>query len=46
MAEEVETKEPLQFLQEHDCDKVQEYYFSKPVPAKEILPLLKKNMVI
>jgi len=31
----VETLEQLEFLQQHKCDMVQGYYFSKPVPAKE-----------
>jgi EAL domain-containing protein (putative c-di-GMP-specific phosphodiesterase class I) len=33
VAEGVETKEQLAFLREHDCDAMQGYYFSKPVPA-------------
>ncbi len=34
-AEGVETKEQLEFLKNSNCDKVQGYYYSKPVSAKE-----------
>nr|WP_313403782.1 EAL domain-containing protein [Pseudomonas sp.] len=37
VAEGVETAEQLAFLQERDCDQVQGYLFSKPVPLEEIL---------
>ena len=40
VAEGVETKTELDFLQAHDCDAVQGYYFSKPVPAQEFVKLL------
>ncbi len=43
LAEGVETKEQLQFLKEQGCDEVQGYYFSKPLSAEEIQPLLKRN---
>jgi len=41
IAEGVETKEQLTFLQQHECNQVQGYYFSKPVSADEISTLLK-----
>lgn len=39
VAEGVETAEQLAFLQERDCDQVQGYLFSKPVPLEEIVAL-------
>ncbi|SCN46462.1 diguanylate cyclase/phosphodiesterase (GGDEF & EAL domains) with PAS/PAC sensor(s) [methanotrophic endosymbiont of Bathymodiolus azoricus (Menez Gwen)] len=44
IAEGVETKEQLQFLQAHECDMIQGYYFSKPVNAEEIERLLAKPL--
>jgi diguanylate cyclase (GGDEF)-like protein len=35
VAEGVEIKEQLLFLREYECDKVQGYLFSKPLPAEE-----------
>ena len=40
IAEGVETREQLDFLRGHDCDQMQGFYFSKPVPAAEIATLL------
>jgi diguanylate cyclase (GGDEF)-like protein/PAS domain S-box-containing protein len=37
VAEGVERKEQLILLQELACDNVQGYYFSKPVPTKELI---------
>jgi len=36
VAEGVETKEQLTLLDELGCDLVQGYYFSKPIPAKQL----------
>lgn len=48
VAEGVETHEQLIYLREHNCDAIQGYYFSKPVPAVEFTKLLqaKKSLVI
>src|ERR1041385_1751923 len=35
VAEGVETREQLTFLQAHQCTEGQGYYFSRPVPAEE-----------
>jgi EAL domain-containing protein (putative c-di-GMP-specific phosphodiesterase class I) len=40
VAEGVETKEQLEFLQSVDCDMIQGYYFYKPMPAEEFIKLL------
>ncbi|MCR4336995.1 MAG: EAL domain-containing protein, partial [Candidatus Omnitrophica bacterium] len=40
VAEGVETREQMQFLKEHECDEVQGYYFSKPLPADEIIKVV------
>ncbi|MEP7706121.1 EAL domain-containing protein [Paraglaciecola sp. 25GB23A] len=39
VAEGVETKEQLTLLAELDCNFVQGYYLSKPIPAKQLLDL-------
>ena len=43
IAEGVETLEQLQFLEARQCEAVQGYYFSRPVPADQIPPLLSEN---
>lgn len=40
VAEGVETDEQMSFLHAHDCDEIQGYYFSRPVPAAEFVQLL------
>ncbi len=42
-AEGVETKEQLEFLRAHQCDEMQGYYFSRPVPAEIITQLLQEG---
>jgi diguanylate cyclase (GGDEF)-like protein len=43
VAEGVETEKHVEFLLEQQCDEVQGYYFSKPVPSSEIEKFLKKE---
>lgn len=43
LAEGVETKEQLEFLKERDCQYIQGYYFSKPLPWNEFDQLLKEK---
>ncbi len=42
VAEGVETSEQLQYLADHDCDIVQGYYLSRPLPEAKILLQLTK----
>jgi diguanylate cyclase (GGDEF)-like protein/PAS domain S-box-containing protein len=39
VAEGVEMREQLNLLKELDCDYAQGYYFSRPIPAKELIQL-------
>jgi diguanylate cyclase (GGDEF)-like protein len=41
IAEGVETDEQVAFLRENNCDEMQGYHFSKPIPPKEIAKLLR-----
>jgi EAL domain-containing protein (putative c-di-GMP-specific phosphodiesterase class I) len=41
VAEGVETEEEVAFLQAHQCDEAQGYYFSRPVVAEQFAKLLK-----
>ncbi len=44
VAEGVEEEDILALLQEQDCDYYQGYYFSRPLPAKELTPILCEKM--
>lgn len=41
VAEGVETQQQVNLLQELDCDYLQGYYFSKPVPEQEFYDYVK-----
>jgi EAL domain-containing protein (putative c-di-GMP-specific phosphodiesterase class I) len=43
VAEGVETLEQQEFLKQRDCDGIQGYYFSKPLPVEAFTRLLKKT---
>ena len=43
VAEGVETEAQRAFLQEHACDQMQGYYFSKPLPAEGFAELLRRH---
>jgi len=43
IAEGVETREQSSFLQNLNCEKMQGYYYSKPVPAAELAALFKAD---
>ncbi|MBS4195646.1 EAL domain-containing protein [Bacillus sp. FJAT-49870] len=45
IAEGVETEEQLKFLEEHHCNQVQGYLYSKPVKADVFKELLKKGKI-
>ena len=44
VAEGVENINQLRFLQDHNCDVVQGYYFAKPLPPEEFEALLHKDL--
>jgi diguanylate cyclase (GGDEF)-like protein/PAS domain S-box-containing protein len=44
VAEGVETQEQLAFLQAHQCDEAQGYYFSRPVLPEQFAKLLKNGV--
>lgn len=45
LAEGVETKEHLDFLKEIGCDRVQGYFYSKPLPYEEVMKVLEEKGV-
>ena len=40
IAEGVETQEELSFLEAHQCDEAQGYYFNRPVPPEQLATFL------
>jgi diguanylate cyclase (GGDEF)-like protein/PAS domain S-box-containing protein len=44
VAEGLETREELAFLQAHHCDQAQGYYFSRPVPPEQFVTLFATGM--
>lgn len=44
VAEGVETQNELEFLQAHNCEEAQGYYFSRPVPAQKFGRLLETGI--
>jgi EAL domain-containing protein (putative c-di-GMP-specific phosphodiesterase class I) len=43
IAEGVETREQFEYLSRNDCDSIQGYLLSRPVPKEEISEILKKE---
>jgi len=45
VAEGVEKKEQIEVLAQYKCDKVQGYYFSKPIPENEVRKLVHRHIM-
>jgi len=43
LAEGVETEEQMQYLRRNECDEMQGYFFSKPLPAEGITRMLQEG---
>jgi EAL domain-containing protein (putative c-di-GMP-specific phosphodiesterase class I) len=43
IAEGVETTEQFEFMRTHDCDLVQGYYLSRPLPKSQLIQLLQRR---
>jgi EAL domain-containing protein (putative c-di-GMP-specific phosphodiesterase class I) len=46
VAEGVETAAELAILRKHHCDKMQGFYFSRPVPVKDFETLLRSGKTL
>lgn len=46
IAEGVETAEQLAFLTSHNCNEIQGYYFSKPLPEYEVTAMLTEGRML
>lgn len=46
IAEGVETENQLRLLAEMECDQIQGFHMGKPLPAREIEPLLTKDRIL
>ncbi len=44
VAEGVETRQELEFLQAHRCDEAQGYYFARPMPPEQFALLLRTGL--
>jgi EAL domain-containing protein (putative c-di-GMP-specific phosphodiesterase class I) len=45
VAEGVETLKELEFLQAHQCDEAQGYYFGRPIVAEQFAKLLETGIL-
>ena len=46
IAEGVENAEQMLFLQEHDCDEVQGYYFSRPLAVDDFSEKVRSTLLL
>jgi diguanylate cyclase (GGDEF)-like protein len=46
VAEGVETVDQLSYLRNHDCDVIQGYYFSPPIPNDEYVALIRSSRML
>jgi EAL domain-containing protein (putative c-di-GMP-specific phosphodiesterase class I) len=46
VAEGIETREQLVFLQDHECPFGQGYYLSRPVAARDCTQLLRRGIAV